>query len=186
MVLDEAHLYSGSLGIEISLLLRRLTGFAPKKPQFILTSATLGEQGKSEEDILRFAKKLTSTEFGINDIIFSKRVPLQSKAEYRLTGKDYIDIFVLCSNCRKINVFIGKRENLTCIYCGQPILTEVEYYIEPINGFKSGETKKSTQLKPKCSYAGEVSYIGGGKTDKKLIIGDIITVETSSNDELLE
>ena len=41
VVLDEAHTYNGSLGIELSLLLRRLTGLAPKRPQFILTSATL-------------------------------------------------------------------------------------------------------------------------------------------------
>lgn len=56
VVLDEAHSYYGSLGIELSLLMRRLTGLAPKKPRFILTSATLGEQGKSESEIVNFAK----------------------------------------------------------------------------------------------------------------------------------
>lgn len=78
VVLDEAHIYNGSLGIEISLLLRRLTGLAPKRPQFILTSATLGQQGKSETDIIKFAKSLTSAEYEVSDIIFSKRIPLQS------------------------------------------------------------------------------------------------------------
>lgn len=92
VVLDEAHSYNGSLGIELSLLLRRLTGLAPKRPQFILTSATLGEQGKSENDIVRFAKSLTSAEFDVNDIIFSKRTPLQERAEYRIAGSDYTDI----------------------------------------------------------------------------------------------
>lgn len=92
MVLDEAHTYAGSLGIELSLLLRRLTGMAIRKPQFILTSATLGEQGKSENDIIRFAKKLTSAEFDINDIIFSKRIFLQNRAEYRIIGSDYLKI----------------------------------------------------------------------------------------------
>ena len=48
VVLDEAHSYYGSLGIELSLLMRRLTGLAKRKPRFILTSATLGEKGKSE------------------------------------------------------------------------------------------------------------------------------------------
>ena len=92
VVLDEAHTYNGSLGIELSLLLRRLTGLAFKRPQFILTSATLGEQGKSENDIVRFATNLTSAEFSISDIIFSKRIPLQEKSEYRIQGADYIAI----------------------------------------------------------------------------------------------
>lgn len=92
VVLDEAHTYNGSLGIELSLLLRRLTGLALKRPQFILTSATLGEQGKSENDIVRFATNLTSAEFSISDIIFSKRIPLQEKSEYRIQGADYIAI----------------------------------------------------------------------------------------------
>lgn len=92
VVLDEAHSYSGSLGIELSLLLRRLTGLAVKKPQFILTSATLGEQGKSEEEIVRFAKNLTSAEYSVSDIIFSKRIPLQEKEQYRIQGADYISI----------------------------------------------------------------------------------------------
>ena len=47
VVMDEAHTYHGSLGIELSMLMRRLTGLADRKPRFILTSATLGQQGKS-------------------------------------------------------------------------------------------------------------------------------------------
>lgn len=62
-----------------------------------------------------------------------------------------------------------------CKYCGQDIGVEVaEYYIEPINGFKSGETKESTHLKPKRSYAGEVTYVGGGKTDEKRLVMAVI------------
>lgn len=89
VVLDEAHTYNGSLGIELSLLLRRLTGLAPKRPQFILTSATLGQQGKSEADIIKFATSLTSAEYETGDIIFSKRIPLQEAALYRVEGSDY-------------------------------------------------------------------------------------------------
>ncbi len=102
VVLDEAHTYNGSLGIELSLLLRRLTGLAPKKPRFILTSATLGEQGKSENDIVRFATSLTSVEFNVSDIIFSKRIPLQNRIEYRIKGNDYIRIKAASENFDKI------------------------------------------------------------------------------------
>ncbi len=95
--------------------------------------------------------------------------------------------FATCPTCKKINIFLSKRDNTKCKYCGQDIGTEAEeYYIEPRNGFKSGETKKSTHLKPKRSYAGEVTYIGGGKTDeKRLVIGNTMGIETSSDDELL-
>ena len=48
IVLDEAHIYRGALGIEIALLLRRLQGTANRIPQFVLTSATLG---RGREDL---------------------------------------------------------------------------------------------------------------------------------------
>ena len=90
VVLDEAHTYSGSLGIEISLLMRRLTGLAPLKPRFILTSATLGEQGESEREIVDFARSLTSSDFDVDDIIFSKRIQLNPEIlEYAISGSDY-------------------------------------------------------------------------------------------------
>jgi len=108
VVLDEAHSYNGSLGIELSLLLRRLTGLAPKKPQFILTSATLGEQGKSEKDIVRFAKSLTSAEFDVDDIIFSKRILLQNHAQYRVHGEDYSAIKGLIDSLDDVRTIVGK------------------------------------------------------------------------------
>lgn len=90
VILDEAHTYHGALGIELSLLMRRLTGFAPKKPRFILTSATLGEKGKSENEIIEFAHNLTSSDFSIQDIIFSKRIPLREDlVKYTISGSDY-------------------------------------------------------------------------------------------------
>lgn len=93
VVLDEAHSYSGSLGIELSMLMRRLTGLAPQKPRFILTSATLGEQGKSEREIVDFGRSLTSASFDVNDIIFSKRIRLDSKnVKYSVSGSDYISL----------------------------------------------------------------------------------------------
>lgn len=102
VVLDEAHSYYGSLGIELSLLMRRLTGLAEKKPRFILTSATLGEQGKSEKDIVDFARNLTSAKFDEEDIIFSKRIPLQAaNIQYKVDGIDYL---MLKHNIKSLDV----------------------------------------------------------------------------------
>lgn len=111
VVLDEAHSYNGSLGIELSLLLRRLTGLATIRPRFILTSATLGEQGKSESDIVSFAKSLTSAEFDVNNIIFSKRIPLQNIAKYQIIGSDYVDIKKNITSFKEVKQIANKYYN---------------------------------------------------------------------------
>lgn len=103
VVLDEAHTYNGALGIEVSLLLRRLTGMADKKPQFILTSATLGEQGKNEKDIINFAKNLTSVKYDIDDIIFSTRIKLDNNnIKYTIRPKDYLKIYNNIDNVENV------------------------------------------------------------------------------------
>lgn len=114
VVLDEAHTYNGSLGIELSMLLRRLTGLAPRKPRFILTSATLGQQGKSEKDIVKFAKNLTSAEFDIQDIIFSKRILLQDKVKYRIEGHDYTFIKESLESLDEIKIIADKYYECNC------------------------------------------------------------------------
>ncbi len=95
--------------------------------------------------------------------------------------------FCVCPNCKKVNVFVSERTIDECKYCGQSLKAEkAEFYIEPIYGFKTGDTKESTRMKPKRSYSGEISYIGGGiKDDVHIHIGDTIEIETSTNDELL-
>ena len=90
IVLDEAHTYHGTLGIELSYLLRRVTGLVTHKPRFILTSATLGRQGESENDIISFGQKLTTANFGVDDIIFSSRISLNNHIEYSIECSDYI------------------------------------------------------------------------------------------------
>lgn len=122
VVLDEAHTYNGSLGIELSLLLRRLTGLAPMRPQFILTSATLGQQGKSEGDIIKFAKSLTSAEYDISDIIFSKRILLQESSKYRVAGCDY-------SNIKENIESLESVKRIACKYynCNSSNIREILY-----------------------------------------------------------
>lgn len=122
VVLDEAHTYNGSLGIEISMLMRRLTGLAERKPRFLLTSATLGKQGESEEEIIAFAQKLTSVYFEKNDIIFSKRIPFTQKCMYTVPSVDYSvlkehvsDIAYMKEYCKKSEVVEGD-DVPSCLY----------------------------------------------------------------------
>lgn len=115
VVLDEAHSYYGSLGIELSLLMRRLTGLAKKKPRFILTSATLGEKGKSENEIVDFARSLTSVDdFDVKDIIFSKRIPLDAaKLEYTVDGADYTALKAAEDDSAKVKQIASKYVSLS-------------------------------------------------------------------------
>ncbi len=75
LVLDEAHIYRGTTGMETSLLLKRLKARIsnPANVLHILTSATLG--GKEEDaDIVKFADTLCSSVFMEEDIIRSESV----------------------------------------------------------------------------------------------------------------
>ena len=77
VVLDEAHSYNGAQGIDISLLMRRLSErYNHKNLQFILTSATLSEDesDESREKIANFGQCLTGREFGSEDVIFGEAV----------------------------------------------------------------------------------------------------------------
>lgn len=83
IVLDEAHVYAGATGIETAFLLGRLKGRISKgkKPQFILTSATLGDgSSKSNSRVAEFAKLLTGCTFNADDIIIAYRDNSQKSA----------------------------------------------------------------------------------------------------------
>ena len=75
VVLDEAHIYSGVTGIETSMLLRRLKArmHSESNVQFILTSATLGDES-CNDDVLTFANNLCGETFTLKNIIRGQRV----------------------------------------------------------------------------------------------------------------
>ena len=84
IVLDEAHTYTGSTGIEVSMLLRRVQ--AKIKPkfdtgiQFFLTSATLGDEN-SNDKVISFAEKLTGAHFEEEDIVRATRIKRKQEQE---------------------------------------------------------------------------------------------------------
>ena len=78
IILDEAHVYSGSQGIEVSMLLKRLQARLDNKQiQYILTSATLGDEDSNAE-VTTFAESLCSSAFMQSDVIRAYR----GKPEY--------------------------------------------------------------------------------------------------------
>ena len=94
VVLDEAHTYSGSTGIEVSMLLRRLNGFLyNSKISYILTSATLGSEG-SDADVAKFASNLCNAPFSAEDVIRASRINLSfdNNNSITITAEDYCEL----------------------------------------------------------------------------------------------
>lgn len=93
VVLDEAHTYRGSMAIELSLLLKRLSGkFDTRKLQYILTSATLGKGSADTDKIIEFARNLTSGNFKKDDVIFATREEFVHSIEYNLKPNEFIQL----------------------------------------------------------------------------------------------
>src|SRR5699024_3369285 len=101
LVLDEAHMYRGTSGAEVALLIRRLQqrlGIDRERIRCILTSASLGEEGDTQSAV-NFASKLTGTlthrSFQFIEGIKEKRgkTGMLSKNEVRLLAKIDINKF---------------------------------------------------------------------------------------------
>jgi len=94
VVLDEAHVYAGAVGIETSLLIGRLKArLGDNNPQFIMTSATLGDQSEeSEKRVVDFASKLTGCEFKKDNIIHAERIKQVLTSTKRYSEQMFIDL----------------------------------------------------------------------------------------------
>jgi len=77
IVIDEAHIYSGAKGLEISMLLRRLKDQIVQshegKITCIATSATLGSES-SKSEVAKFAQQLFNEPFSEESIVSAKRI----------------------------------------------------------------------------------------------------------------
>lgn len=93
IVFDEAHVYNGSTGIEVSMLFRRLKAkLYGQDLTYILTSATLGSE-KEDDQVAEFAHNLCNAPFNKNDIIRADRIePSTQKAVKQLPLSFYSDI----------------------------------------------------------------------------------------------
>lgn len=83
IVFDEAHTYGGAKGIEVATLIKRLKARLNRNDiQFILTSATLGDDNSNPE-IIRFAESLCNAPFEDSSIIRSTCTP-PKEAEFKV------------------------------------------------------------------------------------------------------
>ena len=116
VVLDEAHVYAGATGIETSFLMGRLKGRinGERKPQFILTSATLGEGSPaSDKRVAEFAERLTGCIFNTDDIIAAYRDNFQKSVEIK---KYPIQLFTDLANEENFFDDVLKKYNFDFVY----------------------------------------------------------------------
>jgi DEAD/DEAH box helicase domain-containing protein len=72
LVLDEAHLYSGTLAADICLLLRRVMLRCGVDTDHVLQIATSATLGGNKEDLTRFAASIFSKQSHLVDVIFGR------------------------------------------------------------------------------------------------------------------
>ena len=115
IVLDEAHVYSGAKGSEVSLLLRRLkTTLKRNELRFILTSATLGSEEENSE-VAAFANELCGcsgdTAFTSKDVIRASYEVIEKPKDVKeLDIGFYLNIFNIESKAKTSEFFADEVE----------------------------------------------------------------------------
>ena len=138
IVLDEAHVYNGSTGIEVSMLLRRVKALLENnKIQYILTSATLGGD-KDNKEVAQFACSLCDADFKESDIIRAKRIRhVNIEEKYELGHEFYDRIFkmldegisedIICSEIKSKFKINESNMNLTTMLY-HVVLHDITYW----------------------------------------------------------
>ena len=102
VVLDEAHIYSGALGSEISYLIARLKDRVADgqkgKLKFIATSATLGGGEKEIDNVVSYAEDLFGEDFTKDCLITSERVATYKRKAMVKPDKGWYTKFLKIAN----------------------------------------------------------------------------------------
>ena len=145
VVLDEAHVYAGATGIETAFLMGRLKGriSGEKKPQFILTSATLGDGSPvSNKRVAEFAQRLTGYNFNVEDIVTAYRDNSQKSS---VINRYPIQLFADLANEEYFFDDILKKYNLQYTY-SQEKEAEILYDIISTSHFYSKMRTKGSLI----------------------------------------
>ena len=101
IVLDEAHQYRGTKGMEMGMLIRRLKqrlsdGGGENEIRFIATSATITSSAQEDDKqlVASFAKELFGEPFNLSGIIFEYTIAYSSQTENQLNDIGRYHIFV--------------------------------------------------------------------------------------------
>jgi len=156
LVLDEAHTYSGTQGIEVAMLVRRLKERLSKKPGdmiCIATSATLINDDADQAVV--FAQNLFGENLDVDDIIFGE--PNNSNLTLSTDNYEYIspDVYIhhdfdhLIEEIRKENPSVDDIA-LWMSEIGllnEEALSHVEDFSDDLTGFLYEGLKKNSEIK---------------------------------------
>lgn len=133
-VIDEAHMYRGSSGGEVALLIRRLfhkLGISRDRVQFILTTASMPNKNQQDFDsVMKFANELTASDIetqfryltGEKEIIDGQLkydIPVElllSSDSSQFENKDELKFSALLSFWRQLEGFDHSIDSLELIY----------------------------------------------------------------------
>lgn len=171
VVLDEAHSYSGAQGIEIALLMRRLQQYLLTEGQllqFILTSATLGDEPDAVAKVLKFSEDISGRPFRKENVLKGKTVdefsddlkPYLSRDDLLAIG-DASDGFSAWSEALSTPEAICMKLKDAGLDCGKPesrsisrILYDLLCTSERLNKVHEICRKKPTRLIELCEILG--------------------------------
>ena len=96
-VIDEAHMYRGSSGGEVALLIRRLfhkLGIERNRVQFILTTASMPNNTKEDNEAVRkFANELTAGDYKVDFCFLSgEREEIKGQLKYDIPFNKFVNI----------------------------------------------------------------------------------------------
>ena len=107
IIIDEAHTYGGAKGIEVGSLIKRVKAMLARNDiQFILTSATLGDE-KSNSEIIKFAEALCNAKFDDSSIVRAYTIAPQKVSDVHL-----LDFSIYRDLAEKIRNNISAKEIL--------------------------------------------------------------------------
>lgn len=171
VVLDEAHTYSGAQGIEIALLMRRLQEYLlseNQRLQFILTSATLGDEPDNITKLLKFGEDISGLPFKSTNVLkgelvdeFSDDLKTYPSLEDLMAIGNSSDDFSAWSKALSEPTAICEKLKETGLDCESPesrstsrILYDLLCTSEPLNTVHETCRKKATTLAELCQILG--------------------------------
>jgi len=119
LVIDEAHLYQGAMGTEVSMLIQRLRsvlGVNEDKFQFIMTSASLGgESPEATTKKMEFIQLLTGQEIPEENIEFPKGELVKVFDDISSHDPPSIEVMSKLSNFDTVNFSSLTKENIATL-----------------------------------------------------------------------
>jgi Lhr-like helicase len=111
IIVDEAHLYSGNLAAEITLLLRRVMDRCGLEENQVLRIAASATLGGNEYDLRGFASKIFTSPIRNTHVIIGNKAPLRLEKENLISPKS-MNVSILAEKSNIELTTIDAKENL--------------------------------------------------------------------------